>query len=87
MFLLLQIVAWWGEGQKESLKVADWLGGLRVVGRKLEVGEREESVREQWRKPSKSWIRHTRETQNQIAKASEVNSAPAFQQDQPKPSL
>ena len=47
--------------------MVDWLGGLRAVGRKLEVGEREEReerVGEQWRRLLRIAFRLTQETQN-----------------------
>ena len=51
-------------GQEESLEVVDWLGGLRAVGRKLQVGEREESTGEPWRKLLRIGFRKMQEKQN-----------------------
>ena len=51
-------------GQEDSLEVVDWLGGLRAVGRKLQVEKREESTGQLWRKLLRIGFRKMQEKQN-----------------------
>ena len=47
-----------GMGRAGGVFKGGILGGPQAVGRKLEVGEREEGLGEPWWKPSKDWV-HT----------------------------